>query len=201
MHDATAQVPVRALSALSGRLPPYILFKSVCGVRGISHMTNLFAYAATIFISSMHLFLVQPIIAKQILPSFGGSANVWTTCLFFFILTVALLGLSARQIADEIRSSRLLVSNFYGSLRVIDTLDKDEPLRRLRAWSHPTWLAISFARAPTRTYFILQRDFGHWHRRRRPARPYREAPVDWCRRPRRRCYRSLWRTRRKGAFL
>ena len=47
-------------------------------------MTSFFTYAVTIFISSMHLFLVQPIIAKQILPSFGGSANVWTTCLFFF---------------------------------------------------------------------------------------------------------------------
>src|SRR6185503_7791169 len=30
------------------------------------------------------LFLVQPIIAKQILPWFGGSAAVWTTCLVFF---------------------------------------------------------------------------------------------------------------------
>jgi hypothetical protein len=28
--------------------------------------------------------LVQPIIAKQILPWFGGSAGVWTTCLVFF---------------------------------------------------------------------------------------------------------------------
>lgn len=41
-------------------------------------------YAATIFLSSFLLFLVQPIIAKQILPWFGGSAAVWTTCLVFF---------------------------------------------------------------------------------------------------------------------
>ncbi|MGH8734241.1 MAG: hypothetical protein ACREVB_11205, partial [Burkholderiales bacterium] len=27
---------------------------------------------------------MQPIIAKQILPWFGGSAGVWTTCLVFF---------------------------------------------------------------------------------------------------------------------
>ena len=27
---------------------------------------------------------MQPIIAKQILPWFGGSAAVWTTCLVFF---------------------------------------------------------------------------------------------------------------------
>ncbi|MFN9478872.1 MAG: hypothetical protein ACK6C0_05305 [Betaproteobacteria bacterium] len=41
-------------------------------------------YAATIFLSAFLLFLVQPIIAKQILPWFGGSAAVWTTCLVFF---------------------------------------------------------------------------------------------------------------------
>src|SRR5436190_13855643 len=41
-------------------------------------------YAATIFVSAFLLFLVQPIIAKQILPWFGGSASVWATCLVFF---------------------------------------------------------------------------------------------------------------------
>ena len=41
-------------------------------------------YAGTIVQSSFLLFLVQPIIAKQILPWFGGSAAVWTTCLVFF---------------------------------------------------------------------------------------------------------------------
>ena len=41
-------------------------------------------YAATIFLSSFLLFLVQPLIARQILPWFGGAASVWTTCLLFF---------------------------------------------------------------------------------------------------------------------
>ncbi len=45
-------------------------------------------YAATILVSSFLLFLVQPIIAKQILPWFGGSAAVWTTCLVFFQLAL-----------------------------------------------------------------------------------------------------------------
>ncbi len=47
-------------------------------------MLGIFVYAATIILSSMHLFLVQPIIAKQILPWFGGAASVWMTSLFFF---------------------------------------------------------------------------------------------------------------------
>jgi hypothetical protein len=41
-------------------------------------------YACTIFLSAFLLFLVQPIVAKEILPWFGGSAAVWTTCLVFF---------------------------------------------------------------------------------------------------------------------
>src|SRR4051812_17300283 len=48
-------------------------------------------YAATIFLSAFLLFLVQPVIAKQILPWFGGSASVWATCLVFF-QTVLLFG-------------------------------------------------------------------------------------------------------------
>jgi protein-L-isoaspartate O-methyltransferase len=41
-------------------------------------------YALTIFLSAFLLFLVQPLIAKQILPWFGGSASVWNTCMLFF---------------------------------------------------------------------------------------------------------------------
>lgn len=41
-------------------------------------------YAATIFLSAFLLFQVQPIIGKMILPWFGGSAAVWSTCMLFF---------------------------------------------------------------------------------------------------------------------
>ena len=41
-------------------------------------------HAATIFLSAFLLFMVQPVIAKQILPWFGGSAAVWAICLVFF---------------------------------------------------------------------------------------------------------------------
>jgi hypothetical protein len=41
-------------------------------------------HALTIALSAFLLFLVQPIIARQILPWFGGSAAVWTTCMVFF---------------------------------------------------------------------------------------------------------------------
>jgi len=47
-------------------------------------------YALTIFSSAFLLFLIQPIMAKEILPWFGGSAAVWTTCLVFFQLLLLL---------------------------------------------------------------------------------------------------------------
>ncbi len=45
-------------------------------------------FAATVFTSAFLLFLVQPIIAKQILPWFGGNASVWTVCMVFFQLVL-----------------------------------------------------------------------------------------------------------------
>jgi MFS family permease/SAM-dependent methyltransferase len=52
-------------------------------------------YATTVFLSAFLLFLVQPILAKYILPWFGGSPGVWTTCLLFFqVLLTAGYGFS-----------------------------------------------------------------------------------------------------------
>src|SRR4051812_41889836 len=41
-------------------------------------------FALTIFLSAFLLFEVQPILSKYILPWFGGSPAVWTTCMVFF---------------------------------------------------------------------------------------------------------------------
>jgi hypothetical protein len=41
-------------------------------------------YAAAIFTSAFLLFQIQPLVGKHILPWFGGSPAVWTTCLLFF---------------------------------------------------------------------------------------------------------------------
>ena len=43
-------------------------------------------YALTIFLSAFLLFQVQPLIGKYILPWFGGTPSVWTTCMLFFQL-------------------------------------------------------------------------------------------------------------------
>ncbi|HUE17357.1 MAG TPA: fused MFS/spermidine synthase [Planctomycetaceae bacterium] len=41
-------------------------------------------YSLTIFLSAFLLFQVQPLIAKLILPWFGGTAGVWSTCMVCF---------------------------------------------------------------------------------------------------------------------
>lgn len=41
-------------------------------------------YGCTIFLGAFLLFQVQPLIGKMLLPWFGGSAAVWSTCLLFF---------------------------------------------------------------------------------------------------------------------
>jgi SAM-dependent methyltransferase len=46
----------------------------------------MLVYAASIFLSAFLLFQVQPLIAKFILPWFGGSAAVWSAALLFFQL-------------------------------------------------------------------------------------------------------------------
>jgi SAM-dependent methyltransferase len=47
-------------------------------------------YALTIVVSAFLLFQVQPVIAKIILPWFGGSAAVWTVCMLFFQMALLL---------------------------------------------------------------------------------------------------------------
>jgi hypothetical protein len=42
------------------------------------------AYAATVFLGAFLLFQVQPLFGKAILPWFGGSPAVWTTCMLVF---------------------------------------------------------------------------------------------------------------------
>jgi len=62
-------------------------------------------HAATIFLSAFLLFLVQPVIAKQILPWFGGAASVWAICLVFF-QSVLLLGYAYSDVTTRLLTPR-----------------------------------------------------------------------------------------------
>lgn len=83
----------------------------------------MLVYAVTIFLSAFLLFQVQPLIAKFILPWFGGSAAVWSAALLFFQLV-------------------LLAGYFYAYL-IIRYLKP-----RQQFWVHAVLLAISLATLP-----------------------------------------------------
>lgn len=60
-------------------------------------------YAITIFLSAFLLFQIQPIIAKIILPWFGGAAGVWSVCMLFFQLVLLLGYLYAHLVVRYLR--------------------------------------------------------------------------------------------------
>jgi len=70
--------------------------------------TPLALYAVTVFASAFLLFQIEPIIAKIVLPWFGGSAAVWTTCLLFF-QTVLLAGYIYAHLAVKALTPRAQV--------------------------------------------------------------------------------------------
>lgn len=80
-------------------------------------------YAATIFLSAFLLFQVQPMIAKFILPWFGGSAAVWSAALLFFQL--------------------LLLAGYFYAHCLIRYLTPKKQL-----WMHAGLLTVSLATLP-----------------------------------------------------
>jgi hypothetical protein len=59
-------------------------------------------YALTVFLSSFLLFQVQPLIGRYILPWYGGSPAVWTTCMLFFQV-VLLAGYGYAHLATNLK--------------------------------------------------------------------------------------------------
>src|SRR5580693_5927535 len=69
-------------------------------------------YAATIFLSSLLLFLIEPIAAKQLLPILGGSSAVWLTSLVFFQIALLLGYLYAHWLSRSPRPKIHLIFLF-----------------------------------------------------------------------------------------
>jgi len=68
----------------------------------------MFIYALTIFSGAFLLFEVEPLMGKYILPWFGGSPGVWTTCLLFFqcalLLGYAYAHLGSRYLKPKVQA-------------------------------------------------------------------------------------------------
>ena len=62
-------------------------------------------FTATLFLSAFLMFLVEPMIARMVLPLLGGAAAVWNTCLVFF-QAVLLLGYAYAHGATRLLGTR-----------------------------------------------------------------------------------------------
>jgi hypothetical protein len=114
-------------------------------------------YAATIFASGFLLFIVQPLIARQILPWFGGSAGVWTTCLMFF--QVVLVAGYAYSNWTTRRLSLRRQAGLHAALLIASLISL--PILASSAWKpagegEPTWLMLGLLLASVGLpYFVL----------------------------------------------
>lgn len=62
------------------------------------------AYAVAIFLGAFLLFQVEPLIAKAVLPWFGGVASVWAVCLLFFQCALLVGYLYAHLLTSRVRA-------------------------------------------------------------------------------------------------
>src|SRR5579864_5785673 len=136
-------------------------------------------YAATIFLSAFLLFQVQPIIAKIILPWFGGSSAVWSTCMLFF-QSVLLLGyVYAHWLYHKFAGRKQAIVHtivLAGSLAALPILPN--PAWRTVAVGNPSWRILALlALTIGLPYFLLSSTsplLQAWYARTHPSgMPYR----------------------------
>ena len=135
-------------------------------------------YALTIFISAFLLFQVQPLIAKMILPWFGGTAAVWTICMLFFQVLL-LAGYVYSHAYVQLRGA----ARRYVHIALLVLAALTLPLAASAAWKpsggeDPTWRILGLlATSVGLPYFILSTTgplVQAWHARSHPgAAPYR----------------------------
>jgi hypothetical protein len=46
----------------------------------------LVPFVVAVLLGALLLFLLEPFVAKSLLPQYGGAPAVWITCVFFFQL-------------------------------------------------------------------------------------------------------------------
>ena len=114
-------------------------------------------FALTILVSAFLLFQVQPVIAKIILPWFGGSAAVWTICLLFFQVMLLLGYLYAHAVVRYLRPRTQMQVHallLVGSMLALPMY----PNAGLKPMSSgdPTWAILGLlARTVGLPYFLL----------------------------------------------
>lgn len=140
-----------------------------------------FTSAVAIFLGSFLLFLVQPVIGKMILPWFGGTPAVWTTCMLFFqVLLLAGYAYAAilTRITSPVRQATIHIALLSVSILFL-------PITPSASWKPPdgdyptTRILLMLAASVGWPYFLLsatsplvQAWFARAYPRRSPYRLY-----------------------------
>ena len=106
-------------------------------------------FGATVFLGAFLLFQVQPILGKYLLPWFGGTPAVWTTCLLFFQVLL-LAGYAYGHALAGVRRARTQLAVhaalLAGAVTLLAVLGRrwNSPILPGEAWKpepggHPTW--------------------------------------------------------------
>lgn len=77
------------------------------------------AFAFAVFLSAFLLFQVQAVVARWLMPWYGGASSVWTTCLLFF-QTMMVLGYGYAHLAGRLPPRRAIV--LHGGLLLLAIL-------------------------------------------------------------------------------
>src|SRR5262245_31072600 len=63
---------------------PTVTIEKGQSIRSSRTRTQLLLFVATLLLSSLLMFLLEPMVAKMVLPLLGGAPAVWNTCVVFF---------------------------------------------------------------------------------------------------------------------
>lgn len=103
-------------------------------------------FAATVFLSAFLLFQIQPIVAKMILPWFGGSSSVWSTCIVFFQAELLLGYAYVHWLHEKLAPRRQTL--VHGSLLLLS-------LAALPVAADPAWKGMALAQPSWSVLLVL----------------------------------------------
>jgi hypothetical protein len=101
---------VEVLKTASKTVRPALLGEPL--VKGISTKGH-WAFVASIFLGAVQLFLLELMLAKMLLPRFGGAPAVWTTCVVFFQSTLLAGYAYAHWLTTRWRSRHQVALHFF----------------------------------------------------------------------------------------
>jgi len=137
------------------------------------------SFALSIFVGAFLLFQVQPLIAKYLLPWFGGGQAIWTTCMLFFQVFL-LLGYTYAHLSIRYLRPRTQAVVHMALLGLAMTALPLVPAESLRPepGTDPTWgILLLLATVLGLPYLLLAATsplLQAWFARSRPgASPYR----------------------------